>query len=554
MTLGLPLVAGLDTRQLAGVVAHELGHFTQGAGMRLTYVIRQVDDWLARVVFEPDAWDLRMEAAARGGNDAVLVVLQAARSGVWLTRRLLWLFLQLGHAASCFMLRQMERDADVCECRVAGSDTVRDTALRMRELEAAGQWALLALRDSWRSRRLPDSLPHFILQTAEEMPADVRQEIRRGVTQSQTGLFDTHPSDADRIRAAEALGAPGVVRSEEPATSLFRDFPSLCRRATRFSYAKEQALPVRGRNLVDTGKVLRESRSLRAAREASVRYLDGVNTFYQPVSVGRTTPRGLQSDLALLRSARERMATTAAAARSAQEELDQVEIGLVQAHTALALLTAGFSVAPAEFGLEAATPAAAEAAVARLEERGRQCGTALHAYARCAAARLEAALRLSADRSLDARLGDARRLREETARLVSLLAALAGVLPAVCGLGRRVQGLQLLLHNRERCRDALRWEGAVRSIAGEMRGLVDAVKGGLRGFSYPYPHARGPITLGQLVEPDTPAADEPQAVLAAALACLEQLPPLYHDVLDRLAGAATRVEEALASPAEITCS
>jgi hypothetical protein len=202
---------------------------------------------------------------------------------------------------------------------------------------------------------------------------------------------------------------------------------------------------------------------------------------------------------------------------------------------------------PAEFGLDAATPAAARAAIARLEERARQCGTALDAHARCAAARLEAALRLSADGSLDARLADARRLREETARLVSLLAALAGVLPPLCGLGRRAHGLQLLLHNRDRCRDALRLEEAVRSIAGEMRGLVEAVKGGLRGFSYPFPHARGPITLGQLVEPDTPAADEPQAVLGAALACLEQLPPLYHDVLDRLAGAATRVEEALGS-------
>jgi hypothetical protein len=291
--------------------------------------------------------------------------------------------------------------------------------------------------------------------------------------------------------------------------------------------------------------VLRESRSLRAAREASARYFEGVTTIFHPVLVGRTTPRGLQRDLADLRSARERMAATAAAARSAKEEREQIEVGLGQAHTALALLSAGFKVVPVEFGLDAATPAAARAAIARLEERGRQCGPALDAHARCAAARLEAALRLSADRSLDLQLADVRRLREETARLVSLLAALAGVLPPLCDLGRRAPGLQLLLHNRGRCRDAFRWEEAVRSIAGDMRGLVGGVKGGLRGLSLPFPHARGPITLCQLVEPDTTAADEPQAVLGAAHACLEQLPLLYHDVLDRLAGAATRIEEAL---------
>src|SRR4051812_35637270 len=39
LTLGLPLVAGLTERELAGVIAHEFGHFRQGAGMRLSYLI-----------------------------------------------------------------------------------------------------------------------------------------------------------------------------------------------------------------------------------------------------------------------------------------------------------------------------------------------------------------------------------------------------------------------------------------------------------------------------------------------------------------------------------
>src|SRR5580658_2583074 len=35
LTIGLPLVAGLNARELAGVIAHEFGHFTQRSGMRL---------------------------------------------------------------------------------------------------------------------------------------------------------------------------------------------------------------------------------------------------------------------------------------------------------------------------------------------------------------------------------------------------------------------------------------------------------------------------------------------------------------------------------------
>jgi len=54
LTIGLPLVEGMTSRQLTGVLAHELGHFAQGGGMRLSYVIRSVNHWFARVVYEKD--------------------------------------------------------------------------------------------------------------------------------------------------------------------------------------------------------------------------------------------------------------------------------------------------------------------------------------------------------------------------------------------------------------------------------------------------------------------------------------------------------------------
>ena len=52
LQIGLPLLSALNTRQLAGVLAHELGHFSQGAGMRLSSVIRAVNGWFARVIYE----------------------------------------------------------------------------------------------------------------------------------------------------------------------------------------------------------------------------------------------------------------------------------------------------------------------------------------------------------------------------------------------------------------------------------------------------------------------------------------------------------------------
>ncbi|MDB5334865.1 MAG: Zn-dependent protease with chaperone function, partial [Planctomycetaceae bacterium] len=57
LRIGLPLLSTLDTRQLAGVLAHELGHFSQGAGMRLSYIIRNINNWFLRVIYERDEWD-----------------------------------------------------------------------------------------------------------------------------------------------------------------------------------------------------------------------------------------------------------------------------------------------------------------------------------------------------------------------------------------------------------------------------------------------------------------------------------------------------------------
>jgi hypothetical protein len=64
LTIGLPLVAALSMREFAGVLAHEFGHFTQALAMRLNYVIRSVNGWFGRVVYERDAWDLWLEELA----------------------------------------------------------------------------------------------------------------------------------------------------------------------------------------------------------------------------------------------------------------------------------------------------------------------------------------------------------------------------------------------------------------------------------------------------------------------------------------------------------
>jgi Zn-dependent protease with chaperone function len=65
LTVGLPLISGFNTRALAGVIAHEFGHFAQGAGMRTTSLIRSIVHFFYRVVYERDNLDASIEEASR---------------------------------------------------------------------------------------------------------------------------------------------------------------------------------------------------------------------------------------------------------------------------------------------------------------------------------------------------------------------------------------------------------------------------------------------------------------------------------------------------------
>ncbi len=135
LTLGLPLIWGFTTRQLAVVVAHELGHCRQSLAMRLQFVINSINRWFVRVVYQRDAWDDALEEWMDETESGwVTAIVLCARCAVGLSRLVLKLFMYAGHAAMCYLSRQMEYHADACSVATAGSGTVESSLLRLREL------------------------------------------------------------------------------------------------------------------------------------------------------------------------------------------------------------------------------------------------------------------------------------------------------------------------------------------------------------------------------------------------------------------------------------
>ena len=112
LKIGLPLATGLDLQQFASVLAHELGHFTQGTGRLLNYIISRINLWFARVVYERDEWDEKLVRWARENDIRVAIIFYLTRLLVWLTRRALSVLMLIGRAASCLLTRQAEYHAD----------------------------------------------------------------------------------------------------------------------------------------------------------------------------------------------------------------------------------------------------------------------------------------------------------------------------------------------------------------------------------------------------------------------------------------------------------
>ncbi len=275
LTIGLPLVAGLNVEQLAGVLAHEFGHFSQAAGMRLSGVVRRINFWFMRVVYERDEWDQTLVEWGSGGNGWVMIVMQVARGVVWLTRKILWLLMVVGHAISGMMLRQMEYDADRYETRMVGSDVFEATSRRLGLLNVALQGAYADLNHRWKEGRLVDDLPKLILANAAQIPKDVITQIEAAHTAAKTGIFDTHPCERDRIAHSRAEDDPGIFRLAGPASVLFKDFEGLCKKSTLDHYKKVLGIMVSAEQLEPVADVVAGQEVIQAENKALERFFVG---------------------------------------------------------------------------------------------------------------------------------------------------------------------------------------------------------------------------------------------------------------------------------------
>jgi hypothetical protein len=163
-------------------------------------------------------------------------ILQLARVAVFLSRRILWLLMMIGHIVSGFMMRQMEFHADAHEARLVGAAVFESTTRQLTRLEVSHQAALSDIGHFVDAGKLPDDLPSLVMARSQAIPHKLEKTLNEHVETAKTGWFDTHPAPQARIRRAARERDEPVFGDERPASELFSDFKALSRGVTADLY------------------------------------------------------------------------------------------------------------------------------------------------------------------------------------------------------------------------------------------------------------------------------------------------------------------------------
>lgn len=549
LTIGMPLVVGMSLRQFAGVLAHEFGHFSQGAGMRLSYIIRVISFWFTRVVYERDAWDEWLEKTARQLDFRFGIVLHLARFFVWLSRRVLWVLMVVGHMVAGYLMRQMEFDADRHEARLAGSDVFATTVRRLYELNIANSGAQQDLGQFYEDGRLGDDLPRLVLINTTQLRPEAQEKITELIAESKTGRFDTHPADKDRIESARRENAPGIFRVEGPAASLFRNLDA-CNQAVTLQYYEEIFGEEFRRDAVNPLDELLTRQNLETESAKSLaRYFQETFNVIRPLPVpdGAIDPGEVPAEqlIAEVREARERMNEAIPCFRSAFEQFDETDTHLLQAHCAASVFAAREKPNAQQFSFAVGNANAVQEASQAARLKAEHTEPELARFEKAAKDRLTAALRLLYSSQVAAQLEDAAALQADSQRFLALLQQMNQLISKNVALRNARTSLGILFSYVKQDSNSAALVNQITSEAKTLHQLLTEIKRELQSIEYPFDHAQGAMSIGDYVIRNIPADDEMGSLYEAAGTALERMGTLTTRSLGRVARIAERVEAAV---------
>ncbi|GAD03037.1 M48 family metallopeptidase [Agarivorans albus] len=241
LTIGMPLLTGMNMRQLSGILAHEFGHFAQTQAMQTRYIVQTVNHWFYSRAYQPDEWDLRLQNWAKQEHMPFVmnIAIIAAQLSIGLTRFIFKGLFNLNFKLTQYMSRAMEFDADSYESRFVGSDQFENTAIELRKLALAAQKVADINKLAWNDNKLLANIPLAVANLAKQTSKAQMRKIEQQMQRTDSSTWDSHPADKDRIAFVTSRGDQGIFKSELPAALLIGDIDTLSESVSAFFYTQQ---------------------------------------------------------------------------------------------------------------------------------------------------------------------------------------------------------------------------------------------------------------------------------------------------------------------------
>jgi predicted Zn finger-like uncharacterized protein len=544
LTIGMPLVCGLTIRELGGVLAHEFGHFSQSLGLRLTYIVRSINHWFARVVYQRDVLDEWLASTASSLDIRIGIVLYFAMFMVWLTRGILWIFMMIANGLSCFLMRQMEFDADLHEIRFAGSAAFESTSKKLRCLGVAFSQSLVETQGFLVDGKLVDNLPRLVQMNRDSQDAATRSEIEKSASEEKSNWFDTHPIDSDRIAAARKLKEPGVFQLEAPAQCLFAFFPAHCKLVSKDFFEEVFGDELKEKKLVEVEQLTTFKNAEVEAKKACARFFGPYFLVPRMITFASPSNRGLQSDsIALqIQKTRHSMIDGLSSYMSDSKAFDEADTNWQMCQQVSALESMGVSLKQADWPK---VQVQSSQAIQQSSNQYVQWLAELHD--RLSPFELLFAQRVDASIQMLHATGKHTRQATLVLQCLSSLSDAYGVVARLRNDFASISTIFPLFENRSP--DATQ-AGKLMESCQRIANLTQSLRQSFDAVPYPFEHAKGDISMAIYLMPKVPKADEYGEVLVAASTFLSHFHHAYFRSIGYLATMVQEVELQLGMPAQ----
>jgi hypothetical protein len=229
LTLGLPLVLNLSVDQLGGLIAAQLAQHRRGAGCGPANLIRSINGWMWRSVYQEDRFDRWITRANLRPGFHLGRLLLPLRAFSFLARVVLWIPMFIGNTVAAVLTRESELDADRTAARLIGGKAWTATIERVKVVAFTWEGILTELPFLYKEQQLPDSLPHFLAERMADVSPELAATLITSVIKDEEIPFDSRPTTAEQAAVIATEPATGVLTCPLAARGMVTDCGNLAR-------------------------------------------------------------------------------------------------------------------------------------------------------------------------------------------------------------------------------------------------------------------------------------------------------------------------------------